>query len=898
MRRFRRLFRLADHPNDVNRAVDDELRFHFEMTMRELVARGMSEDAARREAERRFGDVTSARERLRAIDSGAVRHRRWYDAIQEFGSDLRYAARGMRHAPGFAAVVVATLALGIGANATVLGLVDQLLYRPPAHVSDPDRIVLLSASMPNLPGLGQQTFNYPVYKALGEDVHAFEHVAIASSSPELLPLGVGANARNLRSMVVSFSYFATMGVKPARGRFFTSSEDAVPVGAAVVVISDAFWARELGRDPNVLGRTLDIANGRWTIIGVAPPGFTGTEMGEVDAWLPISAVLGRVRSWPDWYTAADGSFDHIFARLRPGATIVSAEGEAARVLDASFGDKWYVKGRRIQLTPMLRTRGPNLGVSRGVTLLVSIMGVIVLLIACTNVANLLVARGLRRRGEIAVRLALGVTRGRLVRMLMAESLLLALVGGGAAVVVAWWAGAALQAILFSEIPGLQGIVDLRIFALTAAVTVCVGLAAGAVPGLQVSRPDLAGTLKSGVREGGGHHARTRTMLLVVQAALSVILLASAGLFGRSLINVSHMDIGVDAGHVLYATMNLGVMGRTPADEDVIFAAARDRVNALPGVAQAAQAWTIPFGPSYGVSAKIPGRDSLPSGNGTFLNAIAPGYFDALGTRLVAGRDFTRADRRGTAPVAIISKAMARALWPDETAVGKCMTVNDVPCTRVVGVAPDIRRQQIIEDPVFFVYVPVAQMDPAAPEALSAKYLVIRPSGDADAMVESVRRAIQTAVPGLPYVTVRKFSDDPDVLEQLRRWRLSAICFGVFGALALAMAAVGLFGVMSYNVTQRLHEIGVRVALGARSGRIARLVIGQAVAITAAGVAIGAVVSLVGGRFAASLLYGVSWYDPLVFVCVAAVLVVVAIVASLLPTRRALRVDPVAALRGE
>ena len=901
MRPFRRLFRLQQHPRDLGRAVDDELRFHLDMTIRELVAAGATEEAARAEALRRFGDVRAARDRLTRIDRAYARRLRAADTLESAWQDARYAARGLRLHPGFAAVAVLTLALGIGVNATIFGIIDQLFFRPPAHVRDPERIAMLSMLQRGETGVGQQTFNYPVYRTLATDLRSAESVAIASFRAEPLSLGSGLQARNVRGMLVSASYFTMLGAGAERGRFFSAEEDAEPAGVPVAVISDGFWRRQFGRDPQVLGKALDIGMQRYTIIGIAPPEFTGTELGRVDVWLPFTAAMARRSASPSWRSNPLPSYAHIFVKVRPGIPLSQLASDVGRAMQEHYAELWFVSGRHVHLTPLRTARSVNLGTNTTITVLLGAMATLVLLITCANCANLLLARALRRRREIAVRLALGVSRARLVRLLVAESVLLALLGGSGALLVAYWSGTVVRLLLFGDVPWVRGSVDTRVLIFTAAAALAVGVAAGLVPALQTSRPRLTDDLKSGAREGGAPRAATRSALLVVQAALALVLLAGAGLFVRSLHNVDALRMGVQPERVLYGTMDLRVTGRSAREGDAIFRDALARVRALPGIAHAAVALTIPFGPSYGADVHVEGRDSLPPGEGPFLNLVGPDYFAAIGARLVAGRDFTDADDRPESPpVVIVSRTMARRVWPGQSALGRCLRLGGAaaPCAQVVGVAEDVRRQEILEDPLYFVYVPLGRAAPELGERLRDRYIVAYAAADAARMIEPVRRAMQTVVPGLPYATVQRIAEMPDVLTQLRRWRLGANLFSAFGLLALLLASVGLFGLISYSVTQRVHEMGVRLTLGAPRWSLGTLVVGQALAVSVLGVAIGLAAALAGGRIVASQLYGVSPHDPLVLAGACLTLLIMAVIASVLPAVRAIRVDPLVALRAE
>jgi putative ABC transport system permease protein len=883
---------------DLDADIDEELRFHVEQRVRDYERLGMSREQADAAAAERFGDITSIRRTLRRHDALRNRRQERHERMNHLMEDVRYALRGLRLHPGFAVTAVLTIALGVGANATVFGIIDQLLFRPPAYVKNPERIEMLSVRRRTESGVGQQTFNYPVYRTLREQLRSIDDIAIAWSAATDLPVGRGARALSARGILVSASYFGLLGVTPERGRFFTADEDSPPSGVPVVVISDGFWTRQFGRDPDVLGKRVEIGDQRYTIIGIAPRGFTGTELGRVDLWIPLATGMHLLMPI-DWTTSVVASYAHVFLRLRPGIQPERAAAEADRVLQASFGNTWFMEDRHAALTPLVAARSVNVGTNGLVTVLLALMAVIVLLIACANLANLLLARALRRQQEIAIRVALGVSRARLVRLLITESLLVAALGGIGALLIVQWSGGIVRSVLFADVPWVGNPVDARVIMFAALAALVAGIAAGLLPAVQTSRPDVTGALKASARSGGGQRAHTRAGLLILQSALAVVLLVGAGLFVRSLQRVTDQHMGVDTDRVITGFLPLSSAGYTKPEVRAVYSTALERIRALTGIEHATVALTIPFGPSFGARVRLSNGDSLPAGDGPYVNAIGPDYFTTIGARLL-GRDFTANDVAGAPRVTIVSEAMARRLWPARSAIGQCLLIDSdsLPCARVVGVAEDVRRQDILENPLYALYVPLAQASPQLTRWMRDLYVVARPVGDAARMIEPVRRAMQTAAPALPYALVQRISDMPELVTQLRQWQLAATLFAAFGVLALVLAAVGLFGVVSYSVAQRVHEIGLRIALGAAPGNVARLVVANAVGISAAGVALGLAVSLVGGSFVASALYGVSPHDPVVIGVVAALLLAVALLASAIPAYRAARVDPIQVLRVE
>ena len=891
---FRSLWANLVHRGRVEESLDDELRAYLDLLTADYERRGFSPDDARRAARVNVGGLAQVKESTRDAWAG--------DALASGQRELSYTWRSLRRSPGFLVTVVLIIALGIGANATIFGVIDDLLFRPPAHVKDPDRVVLLSMATPQ-DRVGQQTLNFPAYRALRSEWRSAEVVAIAGFAPVQVPLGHGVDAENVLAFPVSASYFRMLGVESERGRFFLDDEDAEPNGTAVTVISDGFWTSHFARDPEVLGKTIEIGNRRFTVVGVAPRGFTGTELGRVDLWLPITAAMRPfVSDNPNWQREARATYAHLFARVRPEVPFADAAREAGRILANAYPDAWWVRNDRGgRLIPLRVARSMNLGTENSLLTLLAAMALIVLLIVIANVASLLLARALRRRREIAVRLALGASRGQLVRLLLTECLFLSLISGVAAVFVTYWCSEAIRGLLFGDVAWSASIVNGRLLAFSALAVVVVAVFAGLLPALESTRAELTTALKAGAREGGGQRARTRRILIVGQVALTTMLLAGAGLFLRSLRNVYALRLGVDADRVLYGQMYLNAVGKGPEDVELLTRAQLARVRLLPGIAHAAIALTIPFGPSWGADVRLPGGDSLPPGDGPYLNLVGGGYFATLGAHVLEGREFTDFDDRPASPrVVVVSAALARRVSRGGSALGKCIIVGEqsAPCARIVGVVEDVRRQDLFDEEPPMVYLPLAQAQVIPRTWRSELYVIVRPAGEPAPLIEPVRRAMQGVAAGLPRATVQRIADRPEVVMQIRQWRLGTILFGSFGVLALVLAAVGLFGLISYSVASRVHEIGVRMALGARGGAVAGMVVKQALAVDAMGVGAGIIGAIVAKRLIASLLYGVSPYDPTVFAAVGGTMLLVGLVASIVPVAQALSIDALEALRAD
>ena len=547
----------------------------------------------------------------------------------------------------------------------------------------------------------------------------------------------------------------------------------------------------------------------------------------------------------------------------------------------------------IQMGPIQQARGPEPGHTARVSRWLAAVAVIVLIIACANAANLMVAAAVRRRHDIAVRLALGAGRARLVRQLFVENSCLVLTAGTAALLIATWTGPLLRAALLPDLPPPDALLDLRVLVASVAITLAAAVLSGLVPAWYGSRLDLVSTLKA---DGlvAQHRGGVRTALVVIQVALTLTLLAGAGLFMRSLQKVLALDLGVDAGQVLVATMDLEQAGRSTDQINAFYWRTIEHMARNPAVEEVAASVAYPFGMSSGMSVKIPGRDSLPrlGTRGPYYSIVTPGYFKTIGTRIIQGRAFTEVDGAGSPRVVVISETMARVLWPAGGALGKCVVLGDQPqCREVIGVAQDARRFGVVEDPYMHVYVPWGQW---GGRAISA--LFVRPRGDPEALIAPVRKELQSLEPDLPFASVVLLQDLVD--PTIRPWRLGTILFGLFGALAMAVAAVGLYSMLSYVVAQRTSEIGVRMALGADASGVLRLVLDEGLRVMLPGLVVGLTGAYAAGRALAALLYGVSPTDLMAFAGVTVVLLAVGTLASYLAARRAAKMEPMVALRHE
>ena len=836
--------------------------------------------------------------------------------IDLFTQDARYALRGLRLRPGFAAMVIVTLALGIGANVTMFSILDRLLLRAPAHIVDADRVVQVHSRWIGGTG-GQSSHPYRLYKdllAVGE----FERVAVTTPSSvvdrEYYPLGRGAAAARIPGAQVSPDFFPLLGVRPLRGRFFAMDEGSEVSPQRVAVIGYNFWQRQFNGRDDAIGTTIDLGTDRYTVVGVAPKGFTGVELSDIDVWIPIAAAGGlRFAKGADWATTRNSQWLTIIARLKPGASLERAAAQATAVFRAGERERVAAAtnpsprfraspdSQSIHLTSILPGKSMARSAELRVSQLLGGVAVLVLLIACANVANLLLVRALGRRREIAVRLALGVTRGRLVQQLLVEGVLLSLAGGVGALLVAQWSSGFIRTMLLGDASWSGSAIDGRLMAFTAIAAIGTGMLTSLLPALQSVRTELTSSLKAGVREGGSARSGTRTALLASQAAVAVILLAGAGLFVRSLRNVANTPLGIDIDQVLVAGVQHASVGMSNAEAREVFRRATERATEIPGISAAATSVGLSFGMGWSTSLFVPGKEAPRQTNNPGQYAVTPGYFKVLGIRLIDGRLFTESDRAGTPLVTVINETAARTFWPGQNPIGQCVRIgaDTMPCTTVIGIVSNARRQRLVESPTTMIYRPLDQLDPAMYDRSVSFFgfsFIARTTRKPAALAEPLRRLIQSVGPNMPYAEVRPLSDR--LGRQTRSWTLGATMFSIFGALSLVLAAVGLYSVVAFTVAQRVHEFGVRVALGATGANLVRLTVVRGVMPVAAGIGAGLVVALLLSRLMDGLLYELSPRDPGVFVGVSVVLFVVAVAASLIPALRATRVDPMLALRSD
>lgn len=792
--------------------------------------------------------------------------------------------------------------MAIGANAAMFGIIDRLLLRGPEHVVAPDQLVRVYVTRVT-PSSEVSTSGwqpYVLYQNARDNTSAFSSVAIYAS--DRLRVGSGTEARFVPVEYATSDLFRLTGARAALGRFYSAYEDHPPMGERVVVLGYGFWQRELAGDSAIVGKFVTLGDGRFRVVGVAPRGFTGVERAPVDAWIPMSDRPRDPRAAADWTTSWRSDRASIVGRLAVTKSVAEAQ-LTAMVRRAYVGNDRSMRTAKVNVLPvsydMHGAEPAELGVARllaGVTL-------IMLLVAAANATNLILARAIRRRRELGVRIALGAGRGRVARLMVIESVTIALLGGLLGLVIAWWGGGIIRRTLLPGVAWDAMPVDGRVLMWTAAVTLLTGVIVGLIPALRVSGGDVVAALRGGITDAGGGadaHGAARTTLQVAQLALSLVLLFAAGLFVRSLLNIRHLDLGYDRDRVLAvdASFPRPDSGATAAAARARYEELRSRFARLPGVASASIAYGSPLSSLQVLRIRVPGLDSLPPAKGgiTMVTDAAPGYFETTGTRILRGRGFEASDGFGTEPVVIVNETLARTIWPGVDPIGRCLVlagVNDGACARVVGIAQDVHHMTLEEDSFNQSYIPWGQRA----GAVQGSVLLVRASGDdAGSLVPALTGILRESAPELRSVEIRTFEQLLD--PQVRPWQVGATLFGLFGAIVVTVAAIGLFSVVSYLVTQRRHELGVRIALGARRRHVLSLVMGSGLRTAIAGTAVGSVVSIAIAPFLQPLLFDNRARDPWLLAMVAGGLLVVAAAASLWPSWRATRVEPLVALRAE
>ena len=873
----RRLQTLSDRDR-FERDLEDEMKFHLEMETAKHIEQGMSPEEARALARRELGPVDRFKDEVRD-----VRGVTWMDDLRR---DVRFGLRSLRRSPAFTLVAVLCLALGIGANAALFSVLNSVLLRPLPY-PEPERLVRVYETMENG---GTSGLAVPNYRDWAAQSTAFEALtAWVRKSRNLLQSG---EAQRIRTTEATPNLFQMLRARPLHGRVFSPGQDE-PGRSPVIVLSEALWRQRFGGDPSLVGRAIRLDGAPYTVIGIMPASFAFPPLSlqDTDAWLLYEPepVLAESRAAHFLYAAG---------RLKPGVSLEQASAQLKQIaarIEQAFPDQQT--GRSALVKPL---RESIVGGIRPVLLILFGAVFLVLLIACANVANLLLARAAVRQREVAVRLALGAGRSRLVRQFLVESLVLALGGALLGLLLAFWGLAALTPLVKTALPLSGGMpLDGRVFLFLLAVAAFSGIAFGLVPALQASRGDVRESLVEGAGRttAGSGQRRFRSALVVAEIALSLLLLIGAGLLLRGFLNVSEINPGFVSQGVL--TAHMALPGADARSVSRFYRPMLERVRALPGVRSAAVISMLPV-QSSGTNGNyyVEGRPPVPLPQMPFaeLRMASPGFFSSLGIPILRGRDFEERDQEsGTGPrKVIVNDVLARREFPGQNPLGQRIVFGGGDGLEIVGVVGDVRQAGLDREPLAEIYKPYTDVEYAS--LLSDMALVVKTSGDPGAMAGDVRQAVRAVDPGVPLYAVQTM--DQVITDSLASSRLILWLLALFAGIALVLSAAGLYGVISYLVAQRTREIGMRMALGAQTRDVLRLILGQGAGLTAAGIVLGLLGALAATRVLENLLYGVSARDPLTFASIAALLALVALAATWLPARRASRVDPIVAIRNE
>lgn len=798
--------------------------------------------------------------------------------------DIRYGIRSLGKHPGFTAIAVITLALGIGANTAIFSVVNAVLLRP-LPFDDPERIVWVWDTQPQLSTTPAALPDFIDWK---EQNRSFEHLAAYQSGNMFLDAGDGSSAT--RVGLVTPEMFSVFHVSPILGRTF-SAEETQPERFRVAVLSHSMWQNRFGSDPNVSGRTIELSGAAYTIIGVMPAGFSYPDRAEI--WRPLVIDPAKLDRGPHYL--------HVVGRLKPGVTLAQAQADMSTIA-ARLSQQYREKnaGHGVKLEPLTNVVVGDIGLA-----LYVLLGAVgfVLLIACANLANLMLARVGARQKEIAVRTALGAGRLRIVRQLLTESIMLAIGGGVVGLLLAIWAVSWVVSLSADTIPRVHEIsVDPRMAGFTLLVSVVTGVLFGLAPAIQVSRPDLTDALKESGRGTAGHRRnRLRSALVVSEVALSLVLLVGAGLMIRSFAKLNQVDPGFKPAQVMTLGVTL-LRSKYPEDEQVaqLYSQILERAANAPGVLSAGAISDLPLtGSNISDSFTIEGRPPIakeaePS---TEYHVVTPRYFESMGIPLLSGRDVAPTDTRQSPNVVVINDVFARRHFGGENPLGHRLRLQgqERDPLLIVGVVSNVRNIGLDEQPTPEAYVPFLQ-DPLFPTYQRSMTIVARTKSDPGAIAGTLRAALTSVDKSLPVYALKPMTEH--LRDSLARRRFNLILLSIFSGVALALAAVGIYGVISYGVTQRTHEMGIRMALGAQPRDVLKLVVRQAMMLALAGVGIGLLASWALTRLMKGLLFGVSVTDPMTFVAIALLMTLIALLACLIPARRATKVDPLVALRYE
>jgi predicted permease len=895
LRNFASGLRCLFRRKQAGRELDEELCGFLEMAAEEKMKNGMGHEQAVRAVRLERGGLEAAKEVVRTAGRESF--------VETFWSDLRFGLRMLRKNAGVTATVVLTLALGIGVNAAMFSLFNGWLLRP-LPVPSPQQITVLASQQKEG---SNGNFSYP-------DFLDFEREADSFSSLFGYAFGIGGlsadgDAREIGYISVTGNYFSALGVKPALGRLFLPGEGEKPGEELLVVLGYSFWQSKFGGDPHVIGKSVRVNGKQATVIGVTPREFHGTAfLLDMDAFLPLSA-LSLITDSGNFWTVRDDRGLTVMGRLKQGTTLKQAQSSVDVIADRLATQYPAAdKGVKVRVVPERFAR-PGAFVATFVPVIASLflgLAGLVLLLACTNVANMLLVRATARSRETAIRSALGASRARIIRQIVTESILMALLGSVAGILLGSASLALSGSLLHSVLTNrnnrgfsMDVSFDWRVFVYATVSAILAGILVGLWPALRATRADVNVELQEGSRSArpSGGKSAVRSALTVAQLACSLVLLIAAGLFVRSLNSAAHMYLGFNPEQVLNAIMDPHEIGYDEAQTKAFYEELVDEVRRIPGVQSTSLAFTVPMGfPSKTTPVFVRGHPVAAGERPAVIpyDCISPSYLETMQVPLVKGRQLTDADSEAAPPVAIVNQAMAKHFWPNEDPIGKhfSMKGNTGPFVEVVGVAGDGQYFFISTAAQPYFYLPLAQ------NFVSYRFLQLRTSVPPQSIVSSVEERIHKLAPDLPIDDMRTMQQLVQGIAGLFLFRLAATVAAVVGFLGLVLAIVGVYGVISYSVGQRTHELGIRMALGAGSNDILKLVSAQGLRLVGLGVAVGLLAACALSRAMKSLLVGVNAADPVTFVTVVAALILIALAACLVPASRATRVDPMVALRYE
>jgi predicted permease len=877
--RLRSLFRR----NAAEQDLDDELKFHIEQQTEAYIKVGMTPEEARRRVRLEFGGVEQIKEKCRDVRTLAF--------IESLLRDLRYGIRLLARSPGFTVVAVLTLALGIGANTAIFSIVNAILLRPlPIH--EPDRLVEVYCQYPYTNVLSE--FGYPLYREFRDRNTVLSNLAAYDYVP--VSLRRGPTTERILAALVSGNYFATLGITAAHGRTFAAEENLIPGRNAVAVISHSLWQRHYGADPSTVGQPIELNGRQFMVIGIAPKGFTGTVIGSApDVWMPLMMYEGIERIPAplqklgyDPLQSNGYSWLHLIGRLKPGVTLQQAQASLEALNAHVYNRPESSQRRKTWLVPITTARIPvqyQDTASLILGILFSVVG-LVLVIACANVGNLSLARGSVRRKEIAVRLALGASRFRILRQLLVESLFLSLLAGGAGLLLAVWLIQALQLWWpLLKIPiWLDVSLDPRVLIFTGVVSVMAGIGFGLAPAVSVSRTSLLMALQSASRRVTRGHRLfgLNNILVAAQIALSLVLAITATLLLRTLLNIQSIDPGFNPRNVVVLKFDFEGNTWTRSARKALYTGLVDRFQSVPGIESASLVQYVPLTPRSAILDFDPrSRQNIQISS----NVVMPGYFKTLGMPILRGRDFTPGDRKGETPVVIINESFARISFEGKDPIGELLDGR-----LVIGIVKDNKQEYIRGGTEPYEFLPFAQSEEPGMS------LVIRVKGEAKRMVQAIRGSALEVDAKAPISSARLMTEHVDFF--LWQPRTTAMLVAGFALLAIFLAVLGVYSVTSYAVTQRTQEIGIRMALGANRLDVLGMFLRQAALLGLIGIALGLAIALTTTRVLSSLLYGVSTTDQATYAGASLFLLLVALLACYLPARRATKVDPMVALRYE